>query len=122
VHLGEMVLPPLTSLYLNSIAYRARRTLILQYTEDPIDESNELEELLNAAGQIIRNKRPMIQIDVQKRQLPGGHAAPLLAPPLDLATRAETVLGVEVAKENLRYKEADQTVEELSRWLEDSNL
>lgn len=94
----------------------------MQYTDDPIDESDELFELLNAAGQIIRNKRPMIQIDVQKHQLAGGHAAPLLAPPLDLATRAETVLGVEAAKENLRYKEADQTVEEICRWLEDANL
>ncbi|GKY94230.1 hypothetical protein MPSEU_000388800 [Mayamaea pseudoterrestris] len=118
----DFVPPPALVKSMTRKAYRARRTLILQYMEDPIDESNELEELLNAAGQIIRNKRPMIQIDVQKRQLAGGHAAPLLAPPLDLATRAETVLGVEAAKENLRYKEADQTVEELSRWLEDANL
>lgn len=103
-------------------AYRARRTLIIKYTEDPIDESNELDELLNAAGQVIRNKRPMVQIDVQKKELPGGHAAPLLAPPLDVATRAETILGIDAAKESLQYTQADQTVELLSLWLEESNL
>lgn len=103
-------------------SYRARRTLLLQYTEDPLDESDELEELLQAAGQFIRMKRPMIEIDVQKRKLPGGHAAPLLAPPLDLATQAETLLGADVAKERLLYSQADQTVEELARWLEESYL
>ena len=103
-------------------SYRARRTLLLQYTEDPIDESDELAELLQAAGQFIRMKRPMVQIDVQKRALPGGHTAPLIAPPLDLATRAETLLGVDDAKEKLLYTQADQTVVELARWLEESNL
>lgn len=103
-------------------SYRARRTLIIKYTEDPLDESEEIEELLKAARQVIRMKRPMIEIDVQRCDLPGGHAAPLLAPPLDLATRAETILGVEAAKEQLLYTQADQTVEELVRWLEESNL
>lgn len=103
-------------------SYRARRTLLLQYTDDPIDESEELEELLQAAGQVIRNKRPMIQIDVQLRKLPGNHAAPLLAPPLDLATRAETLLGVEAARERLLYAQAELTVNALARWLEESNL
>jgi hypothetical protein len=103
-------------------SYRARRTLIIKYTEDPIDESEEIEELLKAASQVIRMKRPMIEIDVQRRDLPGGHAAPLLAPPLDLATRAETILGVEAAKQQLMYTQADQTVDELVRWLDESNL
>jgi hypothetical protein len=103
-------------------SYRARRTLLVRYTDDPIDESLELEELLQAAGQVIRMKRPMIPIDVTLRQLPGNHGAPLLAPPLDLATQAETLLGVEVAKDKLLYASADQTVEEISSWLEELNL
>jgi hypothetical protein len=103
-------------------AYRARRTLIVKYTEDPLDESDEIEDLLQVAGQVIRMKRPMVQIDVQRRDLPGGHAAPLLAPPLDLAERAETLLGADAAKEQLFYSQADQTVEVLAKWLEESNL
>lgn len=103
-------------------AYRARRTLVLKFTEDPIDESDEIEELLLAAEQVIRMKRPLVQIDVQRRDLPGGHAVPLIAPPLDLATRAEDILGAEAAKDQLLYAQADQTVEELVKWLEESNL
>jgi Protein of unknown function (DUF1350) len=103
-------------------SYRARRTLILQYTEDPLDESPEVEELLQTAGQIIQMKRPMVQIDVQLRTLPGGHAAPLLAPPLDVAMQVETLLGGDAAKDVFQYSSADQTVEELIRWLEESFL
>jgi hypothetical protein len=42
-------------------SYRARRTLILQYLEDPLDESPDVEELLQTAGQIIQMKRPMVR-------------------------------------------------------------
>lgn len=104
-------------------AYRARRTLVIKYTDDPLDESNEIEELLQAAGQIAAMKRPMmVDIDVQRRDLPGGHAAPLIAPPLDLAKRAEDVLGPDAAKEGLRYSEAEETVSAIVRWLEESEL
>lgn len=103
-------------------SYRARRTLILGYTEDPIDESDDMEELLQVAGQVIRMKRPMVQIDVQRRNLPGGHATPLLAPPLDLAQQLEDLLGESTAKEQLAYSAADDTVNELIQWLEESEL
>ena len=103
-------------------AYRARRTLIIKYTEDNLDESDQIEDLVQAAGQVIKMKRPMIDIDIQKRELPGGHSAPLLAPPLDLATRAEDLLGAAAAREQLRYMNADQTVKELGKWLEESDL
>ena len=92
------------------------------YEDDSLDESDEIEELLSAAGQVIRMRRPMIQIDIQRRTLPGGHAAPLLAPPLEVASRAETLLGAEAAKDRLQYESADKTVDELIRWLEQSNL
>jgi acetyl esterase/lipase len=106
-------------------SYRARRTLIIQYNDDPIDESEEIEELLKAASQVIRMKRPMMAgstIDVQRRTLPGSHAAPLLAPPLEMAEQFESLLGQDVAKERFLYTQADQTVEELVRWLEESDL
>ena len=103
-------------------SYRARRTLLVRYDQDPLDESIELEELLQAACQVVRMKRPMIEFDVRLAVLPGGHAAPLIAPPLEIAQRAETLLGPESSKERLLYAQADQTVDELVRWLEDSNL
>jgi hypothetical protein len=103
-------------------SYRARRTLIVQYLDDPIDESMEVEELLQTAGQIIQMKRPMIQIDVQMRSLSGNHVTPLWAPPLDVAGQVETILGTETAQDVLQYTSTDRTVDELIRWLEESNL
>lgn len=106
-------------------SYRARRTLLLQYTDDPIDESDKIEEWLKAASQVIRMKRPLMTgptIDVQRRNLPGTHTSPLLAPPLDIAEQLESLLGEESAKERFLYVQADKTVDELIRWLEESNL
>ena len=64
----------------------------------------------------------MVNIDLQRRKLEGNHATPLLAPPMDLATRAEDVLGKDAAKSRLLYEQADRTVEELVTWLEEGNL
>ena len=103
-------------------AYRARRTLILGYDDDPIDESAEVEEVLREARSITRMRRPMVEIDVQRTSLSGGHVSPLLAPPLDVAGRAEDLLGLETSQERLGYKEAAATVEALVRWLDEGNL
>ncbi|KAI2507603.1 Protein of unknown function (DUF1350) [Fragilaria crotonensis] len=103
-------------------AYRARRTLILQYDEDSIDESEEIENLLKEAESVTRMKRPMIEIDVQRTVLTGGHVTPCLGPPLDVATRAEDLVGKDTAKDALLYAQTDATVEELVRWLEEANL
>ncbi len=103
-------------------AYRARRTLIVEFADDSIDESNELEQLLKEAESITRMRRPMVDIALQRKILEGGHATPLLAPPLDLAVRAEDILGPEASKERLSYQQTAATVEELLRWLEEGNL
>ena len=105
-------------------AYRARNTLIVQYQDDGLDESDELHDLLATAGQVVRMKRPMIDIQVQRRTIAdAGHAAPLLAPPSwQVATRAEDVLGPAVARNQLQYSKAQETIDELLTWLEASNL
>lgn len=103
-------------------AYRPRRTLIVGYKDDPIDESDEIEEVLKEARSITRMRRPMVEIDVERKVLDGGHAAPLLAPPLEVAGRAEDLLGLETSQERLGYTEAVATVEDLVRWLEEGNL
>ena len=102
-------------------AYRARRTLILEFDDDPLDESGDIEALLNEARSVTRMRRPMVGVDVERTTLEGNHATPLLAPPLDVAQRAEDILGTD-AKERLFYKQADATVEEIARWLEEGNL
>lgn len=94
----------------------------MEFTDDSIDETGDIEDLLKEAERIIRMKRPMVNIDLQRRKLQGSHVTPLLAPPLDLAIRAEDVLGADNAKDALLYEQTDATVEEVIRWLEESNL
>lgn len=103
-------------------AYRARRTLIIQYDDDPLDESEEIESLLKEAETVMKNKRPMVGFDVQRVMLKGGHATPCLAPPLDLANKVEDLVGEDLAKNKLLYKGADETVDEVVKWLEGGNL
>lgn len=117
----DFVPPPASVAAAARRSYRARRTLIVKYNNDGIDESNDIEELLIEAEQVTRMKRPMINIDVQLVELEGGHASPLLAPPLDVATRAEDILGAE-ASERLLFEEADATVDILVQWLEEGSL
>ena len=102
--------------------YRARRTLVIEYDDDPLDESEDVEELLKEAETVMRNKRPMVGFDVQRTVLKGGHATPCLAPPLEIASRVEDVFGEETAKNGLLYRGADDTVDEIVRWLEEGNL
>mmetsp|Transcript_5924 Transcript_5924/g.9332 ORF Transcript_5924/g.9332 Transcript_5924/m.9332 type:complete len:431 (-) Transcript_5924:52-1344(-) len=118
----DFVPPPASVRVAARRSYRARRTLILQYDSDPIDESDEIQAMLQEAESVTRMKRPMIAIDVQRRTLNGNHATPLIAPPVKIANQAEDLLGKDAAKERLLYKEADATVDELVRWLEEGNL
>lgn len=93
--------------------------MILEFSDDGLDESEEIEQLLKEAESITRMKRPMVDIDVQRKILDGGHATPLLAPPLELAGRAEDLLGTDSSKERLLYTEASATVDTLLDWLEE---
>lgn len=104
-------------------AYRARRTLIIQYDDDILDESEEIESLLREAETVMKNKRPMVGgFDVQRVVLKGSHATPCVAPPLDLASKVEDLVGEDLAKKKLLYKGADETVDEVMKWLEEGNL
>ena len=103
-------------------SYRARRTLIIEYDDDPIDQSAEIERLLKDAESVMRNRRPMVDCDVRRTVLKGGHATPCIAPPLDLASRAEDILGNESARGTLLYNGAHDTAEEVIRWLEEGNF
>lgn len=96
--------------------------MIVEYTDDPLDESDQIEELLREAESITRMRRPMVDIDTQRIKLEGGHATPLIAPPLDVAEKAEDLFGQDAAKDQLKYDQASKTVDELIRWLEEGNL
>jgi hypothetical protein len=116
----DFVPPPASVAAAARRAYRARRTLLIQYENDPLDESEQLQEYLLESERIMRMKRPMIRMDVQLKTILNGpftHATPAIAPPLDIAEKAEDILGNE-ASEKLLYQQVDETVEEMVKWLE----
>lgn len=61
-------------------AYRCRRTLLMQFENDNLDDSEQLESYLREAESVMKMKRPMITIDLQRKVLDGNHATPLLGP------------------------------------------
>lgn len=61
-------------------AYRCRRTLLLQFDNDNLDDSEILEGYLKEAESVMKTKRPMITIDLQRKVLEGNHITPLWGP------------------------------------------
>ena len=57
--------------------YRARRTLLVQFENDAIDESEELESVIQEAKDIMRLKRPMVKFDIRLEKIMGTHITPL---------------------------------------------
>jgi len=57
--------------------YRARRTLLLKFDNDDLDESVGIEKVLREANTIMRMKRPMVEMEVELRVLSGTHITPL---------------------------------------------
>ena len=57
--------------------YRARRTLIVQFENDSIDESESLMKVLQESRSIMRMKRPLVSMDVRMETIKGSHITPL---------------------------------------------
>ena len=60
--------------------YRARRTLLIQFENDDLDESDDIEKVLKEANTIMRMKRPMVEMQVVMRKMTGTHLTPLTLP------------------------------------------
>ena len=63
--------------------YRARRTLVVKFENDAIDESEEIEKVLREANTIMRMRRPMVELDVILKVMTGTHITPLTQNILD---------------------------------------
>jgi hypothetical protein len=57
--------------------YRARRTLLIKFENDELDESEDVEKVLKEANTIMRMKWPMREMEVSLRVLQGTHITPL---------------------------------------------
>ena len=57
--------------------YRARRTLLIKFENDALDESEEIAKVLGEANTIMRMKRPMVEMEVDLKVMTGTHITPL---------------------------------------------
>lgn len=91
--------------------YRARRTLVLSFDDDSIDESEVLVDCLRESTSVWRMKRPMIDVEMDVATLKGTHVTPLSQ---DLLP--EAVVQAEIRPLGL-LKDADATSELVLEWL-----
>ena len=120
-------------------AYRCRRTLLVQFDNDNLDDSEQLEGYLKEAESVMKMKRPMITIDLKRKVLNGNHLTPLLGPAggEDWGTALEDALGGilggggtgdaegekgNAVRERLGYEQLEKVIEELVAWLDDGSL
>ena len=71
--------------------YRARRTLLIKFENDALDESEDIEKVLREANTIMRMKRPMVEMEVDLRVMTGTHITPLTQ---NILLDAPTNLGI----------------------------
>ena len=127
-------------------AYRCRRTLLVQFDNDNLDDSEQLEGYLKEAESVMKMKRPMITIDLQRKVLSGNHLTPLLGPAggEEWGSALEDALGgilggptsnVDIGedgngdvksnntvREKLGYEQLEKVIEELVAWLDEGSL
>lgn len=126
-------------------AYRCRRTLLLQFDNDNLDDSEILEGYLKEAESVMKMKRPMITINLERKVLEGTHLTPLLGPSGGegwgeaLEESLGGVLGsmgggvgeeegsgssssAKVVREKLGYEQVERVVDELVAWLDEGSL
>lgn len=131
-------------------AYRCRRTLLLQFTNDNLDDSEILEGYLKEAESVMKMKRPMITINLERKVLDGNHLTPLLGPSGGeswgeaLEEAFGSVLGgsgssskdsvdmeggedtnnsnAKAVRQKFRYEQVNRVVDELVAWLDEGSL
>ena len=133
-------------------AYRCRRTLLLQFTNDNLDDSEILEGYLKEAESVMKMKRPMITINLERKVLDGNHLTPLLGPSGGeswgeaLEETFGSVLGsgssskdsvdtegeeedgdtsnsnAKAVRQKFRYEQVERVVDELVAWLDEGSL
>ena len=125
---------------------RCRRTLLVQFDNDNLDDSEQLEGYLKEAESVMKMKRPMITIDLQRKVLSGNHLTPLLGPAggEEWGSALEDALGgilggatsnVDIGedgngdvksnntvREKLGYEQLEKVIEELVAWLDEGSL
>ena len=99
--------------------YRARRTLLVKFANDPIDESDELAGLINESKEVMRLKRPMVKFDIKLETIAGDHVTPLTQDVFVLVKQLDDwdVAGLKPQARDAFLKTVDGTAQVLLDWL-----
>lgn len=108
--------------------YRARRTLLIKFENDDLDESEDIEKVLREANTIMRMKRPMVEMEVNLKTLSGTHITPLTQNPyLDVSLFSPLELPEQLRKLQVPapilsnfIKTVDEVKEVIADFLEDT--
>ncbi|CAM9741006.1 unnamed protein product [Discosporangium mesarthrocarpum] len=57
--------------------YRARRTLLVRFESDSIDESERMKDVIQEGKTLLRMRRPMVDMDLRYEIITGNHITPL---------------------------------------------
>jgi len=101
--------------------YRARRTLVVKFANDPIDESDELAALINESKEVMQLKRPLVNFDLRMETIAGDHITPLTQ---DVFVQLKAlddldVVGLKQPTREAFLKTVDGTAQLLLDWLEE---
>ena len=102
--------------------YRARRTLLIQFENDALDETAELDALLKEAQSIMRMKRPLVDMAVDTKTMTGTHITPLTQD-VFLTTPLDPLDPLSPTRQALRLnflRTIDETASVLVDWLKSS--
>jgi hypothetical protein len=101
--------------------YRARRTLVVKFANDPIDESDELAALINESKEVMQLKRPLVTFDLRLETIAGDHVTPLTQDvfvPLKALDDLD-VVGLKQPTREAFLQTVDGTAQLLLDWLEE---
>lgn len=101
--------------------YRARRTLVVRFNNDSLDESEDVREIIQAGKTLLRMRRPMVDMELRYETLKGSHITPLaqdLYIPPPIASNVNNCAASKAARKSLLA-----TVNELGQllveWIEE---
>jgi hypothetical protein len=99
----------------------ARRTLVIKFENDSIDESDEVKGSIQEGKTLLRMRRPMIDMDLRYEVMRGSHITPLtqnifLDTPFD---RVDPLLGVRTRARSNFLKTVNSVGILITEWLEE---
>ena len=100
--------------------YRARKTLLLKFNNDALDESTDIERILREANTIMRMKRPMVEMEVELKIIDGTHITPLtqnILDPPSIIAQNEQIMKLDILKSVRDSQKVDflKTVNQVSQ-------